>query len=158
MRCSLALIDVDSQSMSCSENHIVDQTGEEIGPQPSKKGRSELSTQTETIPPCQFPLHQVLRGKGTSPKRERIPRNRGVSSLSNKPKQLRHAEFSRKRKGSLLLLLTTGNRQKIAVFAVILTIGHKTAASMLRMSEQLPSLPVECAMKACIIVANSVIN
>ena len=122
-----------------------------------QKKAGQSCQRTEMIPPCRSLLHQVLRGKGISTKRERIPRNRGVASLSNKLRQLRHGEFFRKRKRSLLRdkLLTNGNCRKIAVYAVMLTIGHKIVASTPRMSKQLPNLPVECAMKACIIIANS---
>ena len=98
MRCCLALIDLDSQSMSCSGKSTADLIEGEIGLPPSKKDKSELSTLIEMIPPCQSLLRRVHLGKGISPRRERTPRNRGVASLSNKPRQLFRRVFKKKEK------------------------------------------------------------
>ena len=132
--------------MSCSAKPIVDLTGEETGPPPYQRGRSELSIPIEMISPCQFPPLRALRGKGISRKRERIRKNKGVASLSNKPKQLRHGEYSRKKKRNQLQLLTTGDPLKCVAFVVIKTTGRKIAAYIPKMSEQLLSPHAECAI------------
>ena len=155
MRCYLVSINLGSRSMSCSEKLTVDLTGEETGPPPYQRGRSELSIPIEMIPPCQFPPLRALRGKGISRKRERIRKNKGVASLSNKPRQLRRGEYSRKKKRSLLQLLTTGDPLKLATFVVIKITGRKVAAYIPKISEQLQNPRAGCVTVVCTITASS---